>query len=382
MKPTIAVLLAAIALTLIPALTTAQSEEETIARISARPLADGRIEFAVQLWGEVERCFTITDRVIVPPPERPDLMEFEDPNEGRLDQNYDEIDEAGNRIRYVERDVCTVSEQWMDHILPRSRRFPADPKIGTWYSSNPPFRVGNVETRIRARRLEDGRTEFALNQTVTEGFWDTANIYPRSRYLSQRSLSNITGRWLNSTGVALRTDLVNVPIIVEERVVLHRQDLDGNEANGREPAMYYHTFVDPFSDRVSTLVTTVVNIDRSFARYLEMTAACYSSGTRGTYLRAESLPASEPDEDGNQATEVMYRFDSGPVYTEEWSHSSFANGDDFALASDAFVSRMRDANQVALRVDPNGERITVILGAIQDYQQTPVQPNLDYCGHY
>lgn len=102
----LALLATLVALCSIAATTFAQEESELIeARISARPLSDGRIEFAFQL------------------------------------QDRDAL--AGDEGQIV----------WQERILPRGRNFPDEPSIGVWLSSRPPSLVGQVETRIRAQRL-------------------------------------------------------------------------------------------------------------------------------------------------------------------------------------------------------------------------------------
>ncbi len=130
---------AILALAAVAAETLAQSATgETRARINARPLEDGRIEFAFQLESQAD-----------------DLME-------------EELD---------------TSTEWGERLLPRGRNFPSDPSIGTWLSSRPSILVGEVETRIRARRHEDGRTEFALQQKLDGENWGE-NILPSGRFLS------------------------------------------------------------------------------------------------------------------------------------------------------------------------------------------------------
>ena len=76
-----------------------------------------------------------------------------------------------------------VDGRWGERVLPRSRYFPADATVNRWLNSTPlmvsvaatddltegPNDV-SVEVRITARRLGDGRVEFALQQRV-DGEW-------------------------------------------------------------------------------------------------------------------------------------------------------------------------------------------------------------------
>ena len=74
--------------------------------------------------------------------------------------------------------------------LPRSRFFPADVSVGRWLNSSDIVVDGTVVGRINARLLADGRIEFAFTPTGRE------RILPRSRYFPSDAE---TGRWLRST---------------------------------------------------------------------------------------------------------------------------------------------------------------------------------------
>ena len=60
-----------------------------------------------------------------------------------------------------------------------------------------------VEVRINAQRLEDGRTEFALQQRLATGNWGD-RVLPRGRYFPA---DPEPGRWLNSTPINLSVPL-------------------------------------------------------------------------------------------------------------------------------------------------------------------------------
>ncbi len=110
------------------------------ARISARRLADGRVEFALQ------------------------------PRAG---------------------------SGWGERLLPSSRYFPANAASGRWLSSSP-VSLGGVEVRISARRLADGRVEFALQPRAGGGWGEL--VLPSSRYFPANAAP---GRWLSSSPVSL-----------------------------------------------------------------------------------------------------------------------------------------------------------------------------------
>lgn len=68
--------------------------------------------------------------------------------------------------------------------------------IGTLTVNSQPD--GSTEVRITAQRLEDGRTEFGLQQRTADGWSD--RILPRGRYFP---VEVETGRWLNSTPISV-----------------------------------------------------------------------------------------------------------------------------------------------------------------------------------
>ena len=81
-----------------------------------------------------------------------------------------------------------------ERVLPRARYFPAEVGHQRWLNSSP-VEVGGVELgRINARRLSDGRIEFAFTPT------DGERILPPSRYFP---VGARVGRWLRSTEIAI-----------------------------------------------------------------------------------------------------------------------------------------------------------------------------------
>ena len=79
-----------------------------------------------------------------------------------------------------------------ERALPSSRFFPTDARVGRWLNSSP-VRVGGGEIgRISARRLADGRIEFAFTPTGEE------RVLPRSRYFPSSPSIN---RWLRSSAI-------------------------------------------------------------------------------------------------------------------------------------------------------------------------------------
>ena len=92
---------------------------------------------------------------------------------------------------------------WSDRIAPRARFLPAEPPLDRWLVSTPVTIAvpTEVEVRIAARRLEDGRIEFALQQRQGDGWSD--RIAPPARFLPAEPP---LGRWLVSTPVTIAAD--------------------------------------------------------------------------------------------------------------------------------------------------------------------------------
>ncbi len=86
---------------------------------------------------------------------------------------------------------------WGARVLPSSRYFPANAAVGRWLSSSP-VDAGGVEVRISAQRLADGRVEFALQPRAGGGWGE--RVLPSSRYFPANAAA---GRWLSSSPVAL-----------------------------------------------------------------------------------------------------------------------------------------------------------------------------------
>ena len=107
-----------------------------------------------------------------------------------------------------------VDGRWGERVLPRSRYFPADATVNRWLNSTPlmvsvaatydltegPNDV-SVEVRITARRLGDGRVEFALQQRM-DGEWGD-RLLTRGRYFPPTARVN---RWLNSTPMTVSAE--------------------------------------------------------------------------------------------------------------------------------------------------------------------------------
>ncbi len=97
---------------------------------------------------------------------------------------------------------------WGGRLLPGARLFPADAAVGDWLVSSPvTVSVGesantlaeDVELRITARLVSDGRVEFALQQRLDGRAWSDRQA-PTRRFFPAGARVD---RWLHSSAVSL-----------------------------------------------------------------------------------------------------------------------------------------------------------------------------------
>ena len=152
----VTVLVVAIGAGLLPAVASAQ-ETDSVVRIVARRLDDGRVEFGLQ-----------------------------------------QRDAGG---------------EWGDRLLPSRRFFPSATDVGRWLVSSP-LRLDTAAdvassdsvVRIVARRLDDGRVEFGLQQRDAGGEWGD-RLLPSRRFFPS---ATDVGRWLVSSPLTLTAERAEV----------------------------------------------------------------------------------------------------------------------------------------------------------------------------
>ena len=82
---------------------------------------------------------------------------------------------------------------WGDRLLPRARFFPATATVSRWLWSSPLTLDADIEVRIAARRIADGRVEIALQMREEESWSD--RLLPRARFFPATAT---VSRWLTS----------------------------------------------------------------------------------------------------------------------------------------------------------------------------------------
>ena len=88
---------------------------------------------------------------------------------------------------------------------------------------------GGVEVRIAAQRLNDGRTEFALQLRGTDGEWGE-RILPKSRFFPA---DPVVGRWLASSPLTVRPPGDDEEAAATDEVGIAAQGLDDGRTDTR-----------------------------------------------------------------------------------------------------------------------------------------------------
>ena len=91
-----------------------------------------------------------------------------------------------------------TDDTWGDRQLPRVRFFPTTARVDRWLASSA-LDLPAGEVRIVARKLENGRIEFGLQQRQDDDTWGDRQL-PRVRFFPTTARTN---RWLASSTLAL-----------------------------------------------------------------------------------------------------------------------------------------------------------------------------------
>ena len=109
-------------------------------------------------------------------------------------------------------------DSWAERQLPRRRFFPTTAETGRWLASSTltvggsgvvgaSAGAGETQARIVARKLEDGRVEFGLQQRRSDDSWAERQL-PRRRFFPATAE---VGRWLASSVVTVSPGMAATP---------------------------------------------------------------------------------------------------------------------------------------------------------------------------
>ena len=197
-------------------------------RIAAQRLGDGRTEFALQHrgsdgeWGDrilpasrffpadpaIGRWLNSSPLTVRTPGDGEETAGTDGENETEGAEVRIAAQRLGNGRTEFALQQRGEDGEWGDRILPASRFFPADPDIGRWLASSPLVvrapgageGTAGIEVRLAARRLDDGRTEFALQLRVMYGAWGE-RMLPGSRFSPAEPA---VGLWLTSSPLTVK----------------------------------------------------------------------------------------------------------------------------------------------------------------------------------
>jgi len=235
------------------------------------------------------------------------------------------------------------------------------------------------EVRISARRLDDGRTEFALQQR-TDGQWGE-RILPRARMFPAQPRDD---RWLNSSPLTITTEHA---AIVRDIGQNHYDD--GRIATDVSVHDYDHS-------GVRVLDTIVRVVENGEHRYSEGPAylAVYCVNGQLSYWLGPLLLEGHTEKWGHIGYDLSYSL-SGDL----GEHSNISSGDFWVPAYDstrdfqgpggrvselpAYVAvGMRSATSLQVTLTGADDETLTVTFTLDGLWDTPVQPNIDRCGTY
>lgn len=284
----------------------AQSTDEVEVRIAAQRLADGRTEFALQ-----------------------------------------QRDSSGG---------------WSDRILPRGRYFPAATQSDRWLNSTPLTLGDGLTVRITARRVANGRIEFALQQRDADDAWG-GRMLPRSRFFPSRATAE---HWLSSTPLSLAS--TSLPAAPSAPVIAAGYLDPENRERGHFSAS---------RSTVASGIRTDVRI-RGENGDLLLDAVCRADESVAIGVRLLTLTH---DTEFADALDLAWRIDGGPFRTDRLPVRLVGGQPSLYYDRDRDIfEEMLHATSLTFRVDYRGiHQETIDMTA---FRNTPVNHNLTSCGDY
>lgn len=230
------------------------------------------------------------------------------------------------------------------------------------------IQTAEVEVRVQAKRLADGRTEFAVQQREGDGWSDSLfRSNPRLRS------DPVVGRWYSSRGV-----IASVPVDAALLAAAARPSPPvgwtplGDTGGEVRLDLEYSVEPDVINDSLTTVVTTRARGSDFGFEYITLSLVC-DGGSLNLIADDDEFRFSDAP------ITVTLRFDGGAPETYSWSYLRSAVTGYSPSDDQAFIQRLRAAERVAVQIKSDTST-TAKLVDLAGFFQTPAQPNLDHCG--
>ncbi|MDE2987792.1 MAG: hypothetical protein OXT70_07020 [Chloroflexota bacterium] len=254
---------------------------------------------------------------------------------------------------------------------------------------------GSGEARINARKLEDGRIEFAMQ--VKEGNAWSDRILPRGRYFPAHAE---VGKWLNSTPVSLSSGGVALQLPISTAATARwEQDVWytwQGESQQLKNQGSFTTYVDEFTpgQPFVTSVSIQGHTDHASITNISLNFVCHPGGNNrkgieeGGYITmwdaASSYDGHEFGYDYTRNVEFVAQLidwnpglGAEPTVTNEkrWEQS------ELTISKEIMRELKQYSDLYVAMWDLGGKRFSTRF-PVGPGLATAVQPNLDHCGDY
>ena len=295
------------------------------------------------------------------------------------------------RTEFAMQHRVNASASWSERLLPRARLLWADPpRDNHWYNSTPMFigsqETGQLELRVSAKRLSDGRTAFALQQRRAGQWLDRVEprvnlLWAHPPRLNHWYISSAVSFDLSARPGMMTSDGEDsaAPADTATSTTTTTTSTGGFQPIVAEKAetasgVVYEATKDPVSDVVTTKVqiTAVSGSFLGIVGKLKVRMECVDGEFA---VWTSGFPN---DFDGN--SQITYRIDDQQPVTDFWETQVVFLGVESSPSDDrAFAQMLSNSSTFALRFKILFIERTAKF-KLRGFFTTPVQQNLDRCG--
>ena len=230
------------------------------------------------------------------------------------------------------------------------------------------MQTAEVEVRVQAKRLADGRTEFAVQQRE-DGGWSGSLFRSNPRLRADP----VVDRWYSSSAVTASAPIDAAQLATAARPVPPATWAPlGDTGGGVRIDLDYSVESDVISGALTTVVSTTARDDGFGFEYVKLSLVCDGDALNLIVDDDEYRFSDGP-------IEVTLRFDGGLPETHSWAYIRGAVNGYSPVNDRAFVQRLQTTSHVAVQLRSD-TATTARLVDLAGLFSTPAQPNLDYCG--